>query len=298
MTKHWHSSIYREPCDQYLSLWAYGSSKQGALYNLYGQTQWSKAAYGQDAPKFDSPRDISAFRQVWLKSPRIKGIIGKRHSTSYGVRSSRLLNGRDHHSTYHVDCWIFIDDYDATLYDCLRQYEAQGGLVNWNAPLLSNLVRGLQEKIYHGTRRLQSTNSTRTILNYTKNDPLNNIQTNHHAKCSKYYDSQTAALVTNGPEKMIYEHFGYTGCCGDRFFKKNLTLPPHPSEAVSSHDVVVQNMIVADAVTEDEIKYYDVVLDFAFRTMAFGCFSIGALLLKRIRLAIICSRGCNRRKRK
>jgi len=291
-------SSMREPCDQYLSLWAYGSSKQGALYNSYKQTQWSKAAYGKDAPKFDSPRDISTFRQVWLKSFRIRGIIGRRHSASYGVRSLRRLNGRDHHSTYHVDCWIFLDDYDATLYDCLRQYEAQGGLVNWNAPLLSTLVRGLQEKIYSGRRRLQSINSTRIIVNYTKNDPLNNIQDDHHAKCSKYYDDQTAALVTNGTEKMIYEHFGYTGCCGDRLLKKNLTLPPHPLEGVSSYNVFVQNMRDGATMTADEIKYYDVILDFAFRAIAFCCFFIGTLLLKRTRLAIICLRGCNRRKRK
>lgn len=281
-----------------MSLWAYGSTKQGSLYVSYRKTQWSKAAYGKDYPKFDSPRDINAFRQVWLKSSRILGIIGKRHAASYGVRTSRGRFVRDPHSAYHVDCWIFLDDYDATLYDCLREYEAQGGLVNWNAPLLSTLVRRLQDKIYTTKRRLQSINSTQTISNYTKGDPLNNIQEDHHAKCSKYYDNQTASLITNGREKIIYEHFGYTGCCGDRILMKNLTLPPHPSEGVSPRNVIVPSSRNRATMTREEVHYSDMVLNFAFRVIAFGWFFIGLLLLKRTRLAVICSRIYIGRKRK
>ncbi|KAL7465347.1 hypothetical protein ACHAXS_005673 [Conticribra weissflogii] len=170
-------SSIREPCDQYLSLWAYGSSGFGALHrNVDG--------YGQDAPHFDTPRDIDTFRHTWLGNKEIKGLIARRHHQSFG--KNRLMDtDRDNKlDGYAVDCWVYVEDFQATLYSCLKDYEMQGGHVNWTAPLLSELVRDLQKK-NDNSRRLQVGVVTGADeSNYTKNDPLHNIQENHHSDCS------------------------------------------------------------------------------------------------------------------
>lgn len=203
-------SSIREPCDQYLSLWAYGSSGRGALHRNVG-------GYGKDAPYFDSPRDIDAFRHDWLGNREIKGMIARRHHQSFGKNRLEDTNAHNKLDGYSVDCWVYVDDFEATTYSCLREYEMQGGHVDWTAPLLSELVKNLQKK-YDSSRRLQMIDVNTTVdgSNYTKNDPLHNIQENHHSDCSKYFDEKTAAVIRYGEEEFIYDYFGYESCCGGR----------------------------------------------------------------------------------
>jgi hypothetical protein len=79
---------------------------------------------------------------------------------------------------------VYVDDFEATLYSCLREYKMQGGLVDWDAPLLSKLPRKLQE-----------TNKKQNLEKCTKYDPIENPQLSHHSKCSTYYDNATTDLV-------------------------------------------------------------------------------------------------------
>ena len=106
-------SSMREPCDQYLSLWAYGSRGEGELYNTshHVDPNWTMAAYGQDPPLFNSQRDIEAFRNVWLKGSRIQGLLAKRFRKNFGD-----------HFMKKVDCWVFIDDFQGSLFSCLKQF--------------------------------------------------------------------------------------------------------------------------------------------------------------------------------
>mmetsp|Transcript_28303 Transcript_28303/g.58803 ORF Transcript_28303/g.58803 Transcript_28303/m.58803 type:complete len:423 (+) Transcript_28303:120-1388(+) len=210
-------SSIREPCDQFLSLWAYGSSGRGALHrNVDG--------YGIDAPYFDSPRDIDAFRHTWLRHPIIKGRLARRHHKYFGENHFQDMIKDKLHS-YPVDCWVYVDDFQSTLYSCLREYEIQGGHVNWTAPLLSNLVREIQ--VPNSTRgHLQNENIQSNRSNYTKNDPLHDIRENHHSKCTKYFDKETATFIRFGDEEFIYNEFGYTGCCGGRERGDKLIAPP------------------------------------------------------------------------
>ena len=118
-------SSIREPCDQYLSLWAWGSTRKGALYDGFHKREpvAARRAYGKDAPYFDTQRDIKAFQHKWLTHERVQGLIAKRHDQSFGPLHEGY--GLDQ---YGVDCWIYVDDYQATFYTCLREYEAQGGV--------------------------------------------------------------------------------------------------------------------------------------------------------------------------
>ena len=238
-------SSMREPCDHYLSLWAFGSAGKGHFYKEKKEKlpSWSKEAHGQDAPTFDSPRDIHAFQNVWLRNSTVRGLIAWRHYKSFGVSGDRYPHRGSENmlDRYAVDCWIFVDDYESTFYSCLREYEAQGGVVNWTAPLLSKLVQGLQEKMYYNKRRLQS-DTILTNQTHTKNDPLHSPQKYHHSRCSKYYDNETASLVRFGREKFIYDHFGYESCCGGRVPINTVITPPPPVET-SSYERAVRNGI-------------------------------------------------------
>jgi len=210
-------SSIREPCDHYLSLWAYGSTGKGAF-------QRNVDGFGKDAPYFDSVRDIDAFRHTWLRHPIIKGRLARRHHKYFGENHFQDMIKDKLHS-YPVDCWVYVDDFQSTLYSCLREYEIQGGHVNWTAPLLSNLVREIQ--VPNSTRgHLQNENIQSNRSNYTKNDPLHDIRENHHSKCTKYFDKETATFIRFGDEEFIYNEFGYTGCCGGRERGDKLIAPP------------------------------------------------------------------------
>ena len=89
-------------------------------------------------------------------------------------------------------CWVYVDDFKATLYSCLRQYEMQGGLVDWDAPLLSALVKQLQQK-----------NAKQKLEEKSKNDSIGNPHFFHHAKCRTYYDKITADIVQLGDESSL-----------------------------------------------------------------------------------------------
>jgi hypothetical protein len=211
-------SSIREPCDHYVSCWAFGSAHHGGMYgsNHKRDPVWTEKAYGKDPPRFDSERDIHAFQTEWLRDSRVQGVIGRRHHAMYGDKST-LQN-------YPVDCWVFVDDFQSTLYSCLRQYEAQGGFVNWTTPIVMELVQSLQQKLYP-TRRMMLEDKR-----HGKNDVVENPQQYHHAKCSIFFDKETADMVRFGTDSFIYDTFGYDGCCQGRTHKNPLVLPPPPDQ--------------------------------------------------------------------
>ena len=154
---------------------------------------WTVEAYGHDSPTFDSKEDIQRFQKLWLPDPNIAGIIDSRYRQSYG--DPDIIERANGTSTYGmreaVDCWVFVDDYDATLYTCLREYEIQGGQVDWDAPLLSKLIKNLQEA-----------NAQKEFGTY-QHDPADNQQLSHHSKCPTYYDAATADIVQSGRESYV-----------------------------------------------------------------------------------------------
>ena len=100
-------SSMREPCSHILSLWSFGSAGKGALYeNLKGEdARWTERAYGEDAPFFDTERDISAFRDVWMKHNSVKGTIGRRFKQLFDNGSIASASPPE-----QVDCWVFVGD--------------------------------------------------------------------------------------------------------------------------------------------------------------------------------------------
>mmetsp|Transcript_20409 Transcript_20409/g.23424 ORF Transcript_20409/g.23424 Transcript_20409/m.23424 type:complete len:550 (+) Transcript_20409:43-1692(+) len=133
----------REPCSQYLSLWTYGSSGSGQWMHHMKKHHHSKIVddlYGIDGPYFNSTHDIERFHS-WLRMPEVFGLMTERFYTSYLTIWDGDDNGGEvGESSLEVDCWVFVEDFQASLVSCLRRYEAQGGFVDWNATKLSTLV--------------------------------------------------------------------------------------------------------------------------------------------------------------
>ena len=92
----------------------------------------------------------------------ILGLIARRHRKSYGSPNviETTGGGTSIGRPNSVDCWVHVDDFQATLYSCHRDHEMQGGLLDWDAPLLSEL-----------TTKLQETNKKQNLEKCTKDDP-------------------------------------------------------------------------------------------------------------------------------
>lgn len=254
-------STIREPCSQYVSLWSFGSTKRGEMhYNLSElkdtpSHSWTKKAYGRDSPLFDSERDINAFRHVWLRDKDVLGVIAQRFADSYGVSkaimNSNKSNDEEAHDKYiklpqQVDCWVYVENFVETFYNCLKEFEEQGGYIDWDTPTSRELVKKMKEK-----RRLNSNGEK-----YVKSG-LTNVQSHHHSKCSTYFDDASAQLVVNGPENYIYKAFGYEGCCSTSYKRpQNLLVgTPETSSSTMNHQMLRYNHAFDDVGEEWEIEH-------------------------------------------
>ena len=190
-------SSIREPCSHFLSLWSYSSANgprgkdgKGGFYHWFPEMA---SLYGLDPPYFNSSRDIATFRQ-WMRNKNVNGLMMERYLHSYQHRQKQLPPRESEAKKVrpkkeHVDCWVFVENYESSFIDCLRRFEAQGGLVDWERPQLNAM--------------LTSVRGGKGGLERKRN----------HDGCSTYFDTDTAQLVEQGPEKSIYSKFGYHGCC-------------------------------------------------------------------------------------
>ena len=182
----------REPCDHYVSLWAFGSAGLG------GWQKHGSQFHGKDRPRFDSARDVAAFRK-WLRAPKISGVVAARFRDSY----------QDKNDAMFVDCWVRTEDLAATLLDCLRRFERQGGAIRWSR--LQDFVRSAAP-----SRRLYESKN----VNFSSDqlDP----RLLHHAPCDTYYARPDKTYVERH-ESFIFQTFGYEKCCDGRV--RNDTAP-------------------------------------------------------------------------
>lgn len=160
----------REPCSQYLSLWSFGSKGGGAFVRSFKNRT---DLYGLHPP-FNSTSDKERFKN-WMQHHEVKGIIQKRLIGSYGTDGTDIMDS--------VDCWVVLEDFEWTLWRCLRLYEDQGGFVDWKDPLIAKLP----------------TPKTRNQI--------------HHGKCRDMYDNEMATQIEEQSDPLIYDLFGYERCC-------------------------------------------------------------------------------------
>jgi len=196
----------RNPCDYYVSLWAYGSP---------GGTSESMGAFRQSVPDryyglshgLDTTEDLERFSQ-WLRYIMPNGQPGfdsARFAFSYspdgvphqfgnfaGPDSLRSANETlrnslqltiDAFDTSSVDCWVKTENLKDDLKRCLQAYEesAGGTVVDWDK----------------FTKAMNS------------EDSQNGSQ---HQPCAFYYNDANKAF-TRSTDKALFEKFDYDTCC-------------------------------------------------------------------------------------
>eukprot|EP00522_Entomoneis_paludosa_P014008 CAMPEP_0172451410 /NCGR_PEP_ID=MMETSP1065-20121228/9479_1 /TAXON_ID=265537 /ORGANISM="Amphiprora paludosa, Strain CCMP125" /LENGTH=376 /DNA_ID=CAMNT_0013203365 /DNA_START=21 /DNA_END=1151 /DNA_ORIENTATION=+ len=189
----------QEPCSDYLSLWASGSSGHGRIYQDLKKAGLPESLYGQDAPHFSSITDKKRF-QDWVNHPMVEGLLANRMWNSYGEN----LDG--------VDCLVFAEDLHSSLLKCIMEYNMQGGYVNWDASEMVDLlaVVGQEQQLRESHAAVDT--------------PFEETRVAHHGQCEEYYNDELATKLVNGPEKVIYESFGYPSCCSkDHYESAHIT---------------------------------------------------------------------------
>ena len=121
---------------------------------------------------------------------QVRGELMKRYTNKY---LNKRMNPKDAEIKERVDCWVFVEDFESTLIKCLQKFEAQGGTVNWEAPILKPFLA-------HA-----NTPHAAAVKVGGNND--------HHGNCEQYFDAKLARMVEKGPEATIYRKFGYSSCC-------------------------------------------------------------------------------------
>ena len=215
----------REPCEQYVSLWAFGSAGGGAFsreckrqFSNDSKTAEYCGTLGTASPLFDSAEDVVRFQQ-WVQHPLVAGVITRRFQQSYIDRDGAA----------HVDCWVVVDRFVQTLEGCLRAFEAQGGRVHWER------LAAVNQNLTHSTLMLSMPPPMRrpppappparpsSLPRYQidKKSLTTDPRDLHHAPCLHYFDEKMAHAIEHGPDAALYDafrgngvgRFGFHGCC-------------------------------------------------------------------------------------
>ena len=91
----------REPCEHYVSLWAFNSKGRGSFAHSA-----DNATLGRDPPHYNSPGDVHRF-QTWLRLKKVTGVVTRRFLSSSAGRlairspsARRQLRSRDSTSSH------------------------------------------------------------------------------------------------------------------------------------------------------------------------------------------------------
>lgn len=207
----------RNPCDYYVSLWAFGSDGKGSFQGRVKRYPDGKALYAATSRR-DTKEDVDRFR-LWLKTivapapgkegtfdpEKEPGLETARFALSYGrdpymndedvqwrlSRPPRDFSEEDRQvvkssmnkfDSASLDCWVRTEHLEADAKTCLSQFGQRGGHVDWN-----------QFEVAVGS---------------ISHNP------SEHLPCRSYFDAETERLVRT-IERPIFELFGYDKCCED-----------------------------------------------------------------------------------
>ncbi len=206
-------SSIREPCSQYLSLWAHRSrtaEQDQVTSTLAKEDNMNKeVAYGKDGPLYISNEDVHRFREKWLNSTDVRGLIARSFHKSFET-SNQTFSSSMYEKPKQVDCWVYVEIFNHSFLSCLLQYERQGGYIDWKNKKMIELVQKVkqEENDLASNRRL-------VIGRDEEDNPLRNLHAHrrHHGSCRDYYKSNSKHMIEYGPEQFIYSMFGYGGCC-------------------------------------------------------------------------------------
>lgn len=189
----------RNPCDYYVSLWAYGSDHGGAMMAKVPMEH--RYLYENTSSTRNSSTDIHRFHK-WvrmLNQPGHPGVMSVRFARSYAkmerdIRASAPPAALSHQDLMsvkrslrtpkfldRVDCWVKLESLNQDAQHCLRDWQRQtGNDVNWTA----------YEQTFATSKQLQSS----------------------HAPCRTYFTPELEKTIRL-LEAPIFKNFKYDTCC-------------------------------------------------------------------------------------
>lgn len=207
----------RNPCDYYLSCWAYFSQMPLEYRNPFGL---GPEYYGV-SDDLSTSEDVRRFGQ-WLQSSipdsRGPGLLTARVLWSYFNESVGFAarpepdmrgwlekdrkvyaNAADSFDPASIDCWVKTETLTSDLTKCLERFQERAGpgIVNWSA--YQTLVAQLTAE--HDLHTLKSSGYANV---WTKKSS--------HQPCVFYFDKSLSNFVYNA-DREVFSKFGYSKCC-------------------------------------------------------------------------------------
>jgi len=190
----------RNPCNYYLSLWAYGADHGGSMMSVIPRKK--RYVYKTTSPNKDSQADIQKF-QDWVNMVNRRdfpGIMSVRFAWSYApvdmdihavkppmkladseLESVRRSLADPRKFMSRVSCWIRTESMSEDTRTCLETWQNKSGsAVNWDA----------YARQYTNGRHFESS----------------------HGRCADYFTEELAALVME-LEAPLFQAFNYSQCC-------------------------------------------------------------------------------------
>lgn len=179
--RHFVIGSTREPCDLLLSRLAYKSKA------------------------FKSKAKSKASTEHKTMSLVLKGVTGSKLLDALnqsGLLDYPTKHFLDHYSTRpNIDCWVHTGDFAGSLRSCLKQFEKQGGHVNWHETSLAAVLA-------HKER-------TPGVAAGGKNSPRG-AQKKDHEPCIEAFGNLKVRRAMQHANAPLYEAFGWTGCCNTK----------------------------------------------------------------------------------
>lgn len=189
----------RNPCDYYVSLWAYGSDHGGAM--MARVPKENRYLYANTSATRNSSTDIHRFHK-WvrmLNQPGHPGVMSVRFARSYAQMDRSIQASAPPVTLSHsdlmsvkrslkfpgflerVDCWVRLESLDQDTRHCLRRWHRQtGNEINWTA----------YEQSFATNKQLQSS----------------------HAPCRTYFTPELEKTIRL-LEAPLFKYFKYDTCC-------------------------------------------------------------------------------------
>lgn len=194
-TEYFTIGSMRNPCEFYVSLWAFGADGRGSFRNKIPPN-----LYETTSPYKNNSADVGTFRK-WLKEitpPNGPGLLSMRLARSYGRRALhdkmnelptsydvdtlRIVNESVTNITLRdMDCWVYVEDIERGTEHCLRRWS-----------------RGSKEEV--------------DFLAFHNAVKHSDHWSSDHGACRQYFDSQTEDFVRK-VDPAAWSIWGYTDCC-------------------------------------------------------------------------------------
>lgn len=193
-------STTRNPCDYYVSLWAFDSTKNFALFSMQdggsaffeeGNANATKfgnwlswvQSHGHGIMSYRLFETLVSARDGMTCWDQELGFCGEKFNDTNVELGLASFSPKD-----TADCWIHTENLVDDFRDCLKQYEeTTGAKINWD----------MFEEVVNKPHKKGA-----------------NHNLSEHEKCEYYFKNETLSASVMQSDHHLFEAFGYETCCG------------------------------------------------------------------------------------